>query len=94
MLSEYDRSAGETDEQLVQQFYVLTHEEWPDDSGHITEEAWHLMGVLTEEEVQRFNTPELLEQYGGDEYALYRAAASETFRQWEKLGLCGCSAYQ
>lgn len=94
MLSEYDRSAGEADERLVQQFYVLTHEEWPDDSGHITEEAWHLMGVLTEEEVQRFNTPELLEQYGGDEYALYRAAASETFRQWEKLGLCGCSAYQ
>lgn len=94
MLSEYDRSAGEADERLVQQFYVLTHEEWPDDSGHITEETWHLMGVLTEEEVQRFNTPELLEQYGGDEYALYRAAASETFRQWEKLGLCGCSAYQ
>ena len=84
MLSEYDRAAGEADERLVQQFYVLTHEEWPDDSGHITEEAWYLIGILTEEEVQRFNTPELQEQYGGDEYWLYRAAQMETYYRWEE----------
>ncbi len=71
--ADYDASTHQLTWHENEYFYLVTHEVWGESTGPEDDE-WHFVGTLSEAELQRrFNTPDMLAQYGD----LYTAAAVE-----------------